>query len=228
MSLGCDDSPKPECDLWTQDCPRGQKCMPYADDGGSAWNAVKCTPVVQEPDLAGETCIVEVDAYSGADSCELGAMCWDVAPETNEGVCLAMCTGSEEAPVCDAGYYCPILSDGVIVLCHPLCDPLAQDCPPGEVCAPNSGGYDGLWECVQDLSGDDGQYGSPCSAYCDPGLACIGSEHVPGCEATSCCSPWCLTSVLDACPDEEQVCIPWYEEGRAPEGYEDLGLCGIP
>ena len=32
-----------ECDIWADDCPRGTKCMPWAADGGSTWNATKCS-----------------------------------------------------------------------------------------------------------------------------------------------------------------------------------------
>ena len=230
MFLGCADTPDPgnvDCDVWGQDCPEGQKCMPYANDGGTAWNALKCTPVVPNPDQPGEPCVVELDPYSGFDSCEEGAMCWDVDPETNEGVCLAMCTGSRVDPMCAPGFYCPLLADGTIILCHPLCDPLAQDCPPDERCVPDSGGHDGFWECVPASSGD-GQYGDPCSLHCAQGLACVGSKYVPGCQADSCCTPWCSTSTPDPCPGEGQACVPWYDEGDAPEGYEDLGLCRAP
>src|SRR5689334_12336786 len=26
------------CDEWAQDCPEGEKCMPWANDGSMAWN----------------------------------------------------------------------------------------------------------------------------------------------------------------------------------------------
>ena len=35
-----------ECDLWGQDCPDGEKCMPWANDGGSSWNATKAAPSI--------------------------------------------------------------------------------------------------------------------------------------------------------------------------------------
>ena len=38
-----------ECDLWGQDCPDGEKCMPWASNGGT-WNATRCSPVVDSPD----------------------------------------------------------------------------------------------------------------------------------------------------------------------------------
>ena len=34
-----------ECDMWTQNCPEGEKCMPWANDNGGAWNSSKCSPI---------------------------------------------------------------------------------------------------------------------------------------------------------------------------------------
>jgi hypothetical protein len=46
--------------------------------------------------------------------------------------------------------------------------------------------------------------------------------------ATGCCSPLCdLTDPMPPClPD--QVCLPWYEAGMAPAGYENVGACALP
>ena len=41
-----------ECDLFEQDCPPGEKCMPWANDGGGAWNATRCSPVADNPATA--------------------------------------------------------------------------------------------------------------------------------------------------------------------------------
>jgi hypothetical protein len=64
-------------------------------------------------------------------------MCWDVKPDTMKGTCVAQCTGSEAAPMCDADSSCFVSNDGVLNLCLPLCDPLAQDCPNENLCIPN-------------------------------------------------------------------------------------------
>ncbi|MEX1364969.1 MAG: hypothetical protein AB1Z98_17710, partial [Nannocystaceae bacterium] len=41
--IGCNDvPPPPQCSLFAQDCPDGEKCMPWANDGGDAWNATIC------------------------------------------------------------------------------------------------------------------------------------------------------------------------------------------
>ena len=46
------------CDLWEQDCPEGEKCNPWANDGGASWNALRCVPIDPNPDGVGEPCTV--------------------------------------------------------------------------------------------------------------------------------------------------------------------------
>jgi hypothetical protein len=65
-----------ECDLWKQDCPPGEKCMPWANDGGGSWNATRCTPLAEDPRQPGEPCTVEGSGVSGRDDCDIRAMCW--------------------------------------------------------------------------------------------------------------------------------------------------------
>ena len=126
------------CDLWEQCCPEGEKCMPWSDDGSGIWNSTRCTPIDFPPDPPGSDCMVEGNGTSGIDTCELGAMCFDVDPETNVGVCRALCQGDESNPVCDAGFVCGPLSTGdlTVYLCLPTCDPLLQDCDAGNACYP--------------------------------------------------------------------------------------------
>ena len=124
-----------ECDVWTQDCGCGDKCMPWSDYEGASWNAVRCTPVAAEPKLPGEPCTVEDSPMSGVDDCVAGAMCWRVDPETLEGVCVAFCGGYETEPECaEPGTTCVVANSGVLILCLPTCDPLLAACPAGDVC----------------------------------------------------------------------------------------------
>ena len=54
-------------------------------------------------------------------------------------------------------------------------------------------------------------------SVCDPG-------------AWGCCGRFCdLTEPDDPCPalDPQTQCVPWYEQGEAPEDFEMLGLCAI-
>ncbi len=228
--LSCDSDPgdMEECDMLAQDCPEGEKCMPWADGGGSSWNATKCSPIDPDPKQPGEACVVEGSPVSGVDNCAKASMCWDVDPE-NEGVCIAFCEGtSVEDATCDPGFSCTLNADLSLILCLPDCDPLAQDCPGDELCIPADEKWN--WTCVLDASGEAGVYGDPCEApnACDRGLYCLAPEYVEGCEGVGCCSPFCDTSKANTCPGDTQECIPWYEEGMAPPGRENIGICGTP
>ena len=227
----------PQCDVWVQDCPDGEKCMPWANDGGNAWNATKCVPVDPNPKQPGDGCTVQGDGVSGIDDCDVASMCWNVDPETNTGYCVAFCMGTPEAATCaDPEQSCLIANDGVLILCLPACDPLLQDCEKNEVCLPNTAG-DGF-ACVIDASGGMGTAGVPCEFgnACNPGLVCAGAEFVPGCaDAEGCCAPYCDLTDPDAaqtCANTYTTpgadCVPFFEMGMAPPGHEDVGLCILP
>lgn len=229
--LSCDpdtDDVPDECDFWEQNCPEGEKCMPWANDGGPAWNATRCTPLARDPDGPGEPCTVEGSGVSGIDSCELGAMCWNVDAETLAGTCVSLCTGSPNNPSCVSdSEECNIGGDGSLALCLPTCNPLDDaPCPEGEGCYPNNDGF----SCLPDASGPKaGGAFDPCESIgaCDPGLFCANPDVVGACEPGSpgCCTPFCdLTGPI--CPDTT-MCIPAFPKGSAPPGYEDLGLCGV-
>ena len=222
-----------ECDVWAQDCPSGEKCMPWANDGGSSWNATRCSPLDDNPAQVGDPCLVEGSGVSGIDNCDISSMCWNVDPETNEGVCTAFCSGSEANPVCeDPTTQCVIANEGTLILCLPTCDPLAQDCTNGQNCYPIDDGF----ACAPDAGGEQGAYGEGCEFLnvCDAGLFCANPDAVPDCAgAAGCCSEFCDLSAADpdaACSGAAggQVCTPWYEEGQSPPGYEDVGACAIP
>jgi hypothetical protein len=225
-----------ECDVWLQDCPEGEKCMPWANDGGSAWNALKCSYLDPDPKQPGEECTVEGSGVSGVDDCDISSMCWDVDPETNMGYCLSFCEGTPDAPTCSApGTLCTIWNDGVLILCLVPCDPLLQDCAGDDLCVPTFEGD--AFVCVLDASHDEGQYGDPCEFVnnCDPGLACINADFVPDClSSIGCCTEYCDLTAVDpmaacsATPDQGVECVPWFEEGQAPPGYEHVGACLIP
>ena len=80
-----------ECDIEAQDCPEGEKCMPWANDGGDEWNGTRCSPIAKDPGPLGGPCLAEGSGTSGIDDCDLGLVCWQVDPKTNQGVCHAMC-----------------------------------------------------------------------------------------------------------------------------------------
>jgi hypothetical protein len=221
-----------ECDLWAQDCPRDEKCMPWSNDGSSAWNAARCSTLDPDPAQPGDVCAVEGSGVSGIDNCDLGAMCWDVDPETNQGVCVPFCMGSEANPICeDPSTTCTIANDGVLILCLPVCDPLLQDCTDGQACYP----IDDTFVCAPDTGGEMGAFGEACGFInvCDPGLFCSNPDLVPGCNSNGCCSAFCDLANPDAsatCPGAGggQECTPWFAEGMAPPGLENIGGCAIP
>ena len=223
-----DGGPANECNIWAQDCPDGEKCMPWDNMGGSSWNATKCSPISPDAGQPGDPCTVEGSGVSGVDDCDISTMCWNVDPETNQGVCVGFCEGSENNPVCpDPDTGCSITNEGVLILCLPYCDPLIQDCADGEACYPEPNGF----FCSPDASGEEGVFGDPCEYLnvCDPGLFCADAAGVPDCAgAIGCCSEYCDTSDPGAsCMGNNQECLPFYED-TPPPGYEDVGVCLIP
>jgi hypothetical protein len=229
--------PSFECDIFAQDCPADQKCMPWANDGFGAWNAWGCKPLADDPVGIDEVCHVQGSGTSGIDDCERGAMCWNIAPDTDQGYCIPLCVNTREDPLCDDPQRtCQIASDAFVWVCSPICNPIAQGCPRGQACYPIFS-YD--WHCAPDASGGGGAYGWPCEFpnVCDPGLVCLDVSYVPPglpCEgAGNCCTEVCdladpLGDLQCAGAAEGQTCQPWYEEGEAPPEYEAVGVCAMP
>jgi len=213
------------CDVWAQDCPDGSKCIGYASDGGT-WNGTRCAEIADNANQPGDTCTVEGGGASGIDDCDIGSMCWDINPETNEGVCVALCNGSADNPICDdPDTTCSIANNGALTLCLPQCDPLLQDCEADtQACYP----INDAWACAPDASGEDGAFGSACEFLnvCDPGLACL-QDAVADCATGSCCTTVCDITQPNDCAGVGQSCESWYAEGEAPPQYEDLGVCVI-
>ena len=218
-----------ECDIFKQDCPKGEKCMPWANDGGGSWNATKCSPLDANPGQIGDECVAEGGGVSGVDNCDIGTMCWFLDAD-NKGTCVEMCQGTPDAPTCSGDKVCDESNDGVIIVCLDTCDPLAQSCPEGQICF-----FDGVdtFICDFDASGDMGKYGDPCAYInvCDYGLFCASQENVPDCpSADGCCSPYCNIMEPNTCPGAPmQECLPWYGEGNpTPPGQENVGACAVP
>ena len=108
----------PDCDIWAQDCPPCEKCTPWASEGGSAWNAHGCVPVVPNPKQLGEPCTAQGPGVSGFDDCDKGLMCWS-PNEANVGYCIGLCVGSEIDPECEYPAVCAVGADGVLAICLP-------------------------------------------------------------------------------------------------------------
>jgi len=203
-----------DCDLWAQDCPRGDKCMPWANDGGAIWTATRCSPLDAAPGGVGEPCHVEGSGVSGFDDCALGSMCWGVDPDTNEGTCVGFCEGSEANPQCPDGLACFIGFEGALVLCLPPCDPLAPECG-ADACVFDE--YSGDFWCVPALHVGETYYGEPCGDTpfaCGSDYVCVSGENVANCEG-HCCTTICDPAAPNTCPEAEfgQTCLPLGEIG---------------
>jgi hypothetical protein len=225
--------PQFECDMWTgMPCQRGEKCMPWDNAGSRSWNGTRCSPIAPDPAGPGEPCSVEDSPVSGIDDCEAFSMCWNVDPQTNQGTCVPFCKGSEASPTCDDPCSrCMLTGSGVLILCLPTCDPLAQDCPAGQACF---GWGDGFFCAAGPL---DAAPGEPCDYLnqCEAGSFCASAASVPGCrDAAGCCTPFCDVTTAGSCPDAGPgvECVSWFEEGQAPPGdcfdLENIGACLLP
>lgn len=177
----------------------------------------------------GDPCTVEGNSTSGVDTCDATSMCWNVSPDTGEGKCVAFCTGTVVAPECaEPGTDCAVSQSGILNLCQSGCNPLAPDCPNAELCIPQPMGE--RFVCVPDASGDKGLQNDACGApdACDPGLLCVPPALAVECDpmAAGCCLPICDLS-SPVCTNKGAECLAWYEAGMAPEGLENVGLCGL-
>lgn len=108
-------------------------------------------------------------------------------------------------------------------MCVELCDPVEQDCDPGESCLPDGNAFS-----CQDLEQDGVRLGlhEPCepgSRVCDPGLVCL-PVAVPGCVGGSaCCVSYCDVNRPE-CSDDLS-CVPFLEPGAMC--HAEVGACVI-
>ena len=214
-----------QCDVFKQDCPPGQKCTAHGAGDSPSWNATKCVDVTGDG-APGDPCTVSEPGNSGIDDCAFGAMCWNI-DETLHGTCLALCSGTPDAPQCPEDSHCAYSEP--LNLCIPECDPLLQDCPGGDLCIP----LGEFFSCVIDLSGDEGQANDPCefANVCDQGLVCLDTTNASSAcdpKVLGCCQPFCKFP-NSPCPNPDQECLQWYDPMQPiPPGHESLGVCAIP
>jgi hypothetical protein len=208
------------CDPFAQDCNEGEKCVAYVS-GGDTWDANQCVPVMGDG-APGDPCMF-IDNV--ADNCGADSWCWDVNME-GIGTCTPFCTGTADAPICGANQACSIANEGSINLCLTTCDPLLQDCAGDGI----SCFYDGAsFVCAN--ATQDIPTGEPCGYIndCVAGNICLAPESFPNCNGASCCGQFCdLTDPNFECVPAGTECTSFYEEGMAPPGYEDVGVCVIP
>lgn len=219
--------PSIQCDVFAQDCRQGQKCVPFAADGGAAWSGLKCVDITGDA-APGEPCTTPDGPLAGADNCDAASICWDV-DDTNLGTCVSQCTGTPRTPNCPEGDQpCAMASEGVLALCFPPCHPLQDDCPDGKFCVP----LDDQFRCILQAE-NNGEINDPCQYInaCQQDLACIPAPTASSAcdpDAPGCCTPFCQLPGAP-CPNPDQQCLPWYDPMHPiSPGYEDLGVCAIP
>lgn len=215
-----------ECDPFNQDCPEGEKCVPYIDTGDT-WDANKCVPVTGNGVL-GDQCKTD-SLTGGTDDCDANHLCWQlVYNDENEliGTCLPFCAGTPGNPQCGEGEACQVTNDGVVTVCVGTCDPLIQDCNLEGIgcyiagaqdffaCQPISGGYEEDQPCIY-------------TNDCLPGLYCAFGEAVPGCNQNACCTSYCDITDGNACAGKPGTqCVPFFD--MPSPLYANLGVCISP
>jgi hypothetical protein len=222
---GLDEPAAPDCDPFAQDCPAGEKCVPYSS-WGQDWDAFKCVWVTGDQ-ATGEPC-----TYAGieeaTDDCDELSGCWGVQDLEGEtvGTCHAFCMGSADNPQCPPGSICKLSGLGVPAYCFPTCDPLAQDCGPGLGCYFSGSDF----ECM--VSSQNIPAGEPCGFIhsCAPGLVCLTAEVFPACNGASCCGLLCNLDLGDAQCEATPgtACEPFFDNNTAPPGLEHVGICIVP
>ncbi|MGH1342593.1 MAG: hypothetical protein ACRBN8_13615 [Nannocystales bacterium] len=137
---------------------------------------------------------------------------------------------------------CECLCQGLGGIGSQECDPFGPACPnslgSAQECEPVVAGDP--WSCFPQDDGTSPTYGDECSLEGAPLAACAGLTTclpaeglgVSGCdggEGGGCCAQLCdhTLDIADVCPDEGQVCQPFYEEDQAPAGYEHVGVCRL-
>jgi hypothetical protein len=215
VEMGADST----CDPWLQDCPEGEKCAAY-NAGSDTWNANKCV-MVKGTGQTGEPCTYD-GADFGTDDCDVGYMCYYTNMES-VGICVPMCTGTPDNPLCEEMFNCSVSNDGSLLLCLYACDPLLQDC--------SQEGAGCFWDGAQfncDPAGDI-PTNEPCGYIndCLPGHLCLDATALPMCAGAACCSAWCDLSDPQ-CLTVGTECISFYDEGTAPPGLENTGICALP
>ena len=216
-----DDVPAQECSAWLQDCPEGEKCVPYSSGNGS-WEGEKCVLVLGEG-LPGDPCTYD-GWLEATDDCGPDSMCLSAdISQSGMGSCVGFCAGTPDEPECPEGSACTICGDYCPPLCIPNCNPLLQDCGEGQACYWTNGDFNCIFT-TQDIPP-----GQPCGFVndCEEGNFCAAAEVFPACDGAACCSPFCDLELGDeqcaAVPGT--MCLAFFEQGAAPPGLENVGVC---
>jgi len=214
------------CDPFVQDCPPGEKCVPW---GPSGWTGAKCVAITGDG-APGESCTAPEGPTAGVDDCGFGSICFDI-DEEGKGTCVEQCTGSLVNPMCPQDHLCEIGQFKHLAVCFRTCDPLLAECPESAACLPQSDAF----FCAKGGWNPRSKTNAPCEAQgtCDKGLACLDASTASvACDPlmSACCQPYC--KLPDGpCPNPDQQCRLWYgppfypPDFTPPEGYEHVGVC---
>jgi hypothetical protein len=212
-----------ECDPFAQDCAEGDKCVAYSSTGG-IWDANKCVPILGDG-LPGEPCMYG-GTVEATDDCGPDSYCFNVMDVEGQaiGVCASFCSNTADEPICAPDTGCYIAHEGSVNLCLSTCNPVVQDCGPGLGCFWG----DANFHCL--VTTQDSPLGEPCGFHndCAAGLGCLTAEVLPSCDGASCCASFCSVMEGAACSQMGTECSAFFEEGMAPPGYEDVGVCIVP
>lgn len=100
------------CNLFDQDCPRGEKCTSWDSNADGEYNATRCSPLSETPVAVDGVCTFEGSRFSGIDDCESGAKCFPINPDDATGICRAACEGNPYAASCaDPSMTCVLEGD---------------------------------------------------------------------------------------------------------------------
>ncbi|MFV8752835.1 hypothetical protein ACNOYE_20005 [Nannocystaceae bacterium ST9] len=206
------------CDTYQQDCPQGEKCVPFSAYG-EVWDCVKCVPVLGDQGV-GEVCSSD-GIVAGTDDCDASSWCYTLE---GEGTCHAFCSGSIDDPECPPGSLCFTSNRGVVNVCLPNCDPLVQNCDDGLACRWDGSNFSCL-PIVQNIPA-----GEPCDGddQCGLGSQCVDAPVLSECAGGACCSPFCdLTAAEPQCEAAPgTICEVYFFD--LPLGFEHVGLCVYP
>ena len=216
VELWCDPSATDStCDPLSQDCPEGEKCVPYASTG-NAWDANKCVPVT------GDRAVGEPCTYGGSveatDDCDATSWCFGTDLE-NMGTCASMC-GLDHA--CQEDHSCFVANEGSINVCLADCLPLLPNtCAEGELCR----WWSDTFSCLP--TGETLEPDAECTftTPCGAGQFCVSAAVIEGCAGEGCCTDYCDLSQPDPCMAPESC----RELGAAEEPeFADIGGCLLP
>lgn len=216
-----------ECDPIYQDCPEGEKCVAYSDDGQTL-DANKCVPVTGDG-ASGEPCTYG-GVVEGTDDCDADNACFDVVEQDGVlvGTCTPFCQPPLDDPTCGDGLGCfiPVGQDESVALCLPGCDPLLQDCAMDQLCVWGNADF----VCLDGPGGGLGN-GEPCVPHdqCAPGLVCANGTFLPDCAAPNCCTEYCdINDPNYVCTNPNYMCTPFWLDEPPPPEYANIGACVVP